>query len=74
MARFKVNVFHLIASACSLLLIGYLWFVFLPSFEVSADGSAIKPVVILVTILLLLVSGIQIFLAIRRREEDIQAG
>ncbi len=68
MARLKINIFYLISSICSLLLVGYAWFVFLPPFNDTPVYSAVQYVVILLTVLLIAVSGIQIFLSIRREE------
>ncbi|MFB0523131.1 MAG: hypothetical protein ACETV1_05140 [Candidatus Bathyarchaeia archaeon] len=70
MVGFRVNIFHIIAFICSLLLVGYSWFVFLPSFAGLPEYSTIQNVVIVLTVLLLMVSGIQIFLSIRTEEPE----
>lgn len=68
MARLKINIFYVISSVCSLLLVGYAWFVFLPTFSGTDVYGAVQYIVILLTVLLIAVSGIQIFLSIRREE------
>ncbi len=68
LARLKVNVFYVISAVCSLALIGYAWFAFLPSFEGAAEYWSVRNVVILLTVLLLVVSGIQFVLSVKTEE------
>jgi hypothetical protein len=70
MAGLRVNIFHVIAFVCSMLLVGYSWFIFLPPFEGAQEYPYIRNVVILLTVLLLIASGIQIFLSIRGEETE----
>jgi hypothetical protein len=72
LVRFKVNIFYGISAVCSLALVAYAWFVFLPSFEATGEYESIRYVVILLTILLVAVSGIQIVMSVVREgtEED----
>ena len=68
MARFKVNIFYMISAVCSLALVGYAWFVFLPSFQGANEYTSIMNVVILLTVLLLIVSALQIVLSLKTEE------
>ena len=65
MARLKVNIFYVIAAICSLALVGYAWLVFLPSFQGGAEYASVRYVVIIVTVLLLIVSGIEGILSVK---------
>ena len=67
MAKFRINIFFVISLVCLLILIGYLWIIFLPSFERSINYEAVKVIVTIVTILLS-ISGILIFLLMRVEE------
>jgi len=69
MAKFKVNIFYIFSAMCTLLLIGYFWFAFLPQFEGYSEYPAIKTVISSITALLLVALGIQVFLAIRTEKE-----
>jgi hypothetical protein len=67
-----VNIFYAISAVCSLALVAYAWLGFLPSFEATVEYPSIRNVVILLTILLVAVSGIQIVMSVAREgtEED----
>jgi len=54
MAKFKVNIFFVISIICISLLIGYLWFIFLPVFEGSNEYEAIRYMIGIMTALLLI--------------------
>lgn len=66
--RFKINIFYVISSVCSLVLVGYSWLVFLPAFKDTAEYAAVQNMVILLTVLLVAVSGMQIYLSVKREE------
>lgn len=52
MVKFKFNIFFVISIICIFLLIGYIWFVFLPTLEGALEYGAIKTIAIIITILL----------------------
>ncbi|RLI36583.1 hypothetical protein DRO55_03260 [Candidatus Bathyarchaeota archaeon] len=52
MVKFKFNIFYVISIICILLLIGYFWFNFLPSFEGTLQYEEVRNVIILITIFL----------------------
>lgn len=54
MAKFRLNIFFVIAIVCVLVLVGYLWFVLLPVFEGSLEYVGIRYAVILLTAFLVL--------------------
>jgi len=66
--RIKINVFYVISAICSLLLIIYSWFIFLPSFEGLPEYPQVQTVIILLTVLLVASSGIQLMLSIKKHE------
>lgn len=66
MVRFRVNIFHVISGVCSILLLVYLWYVFLPSFSNTLEYPAIYNTGLLLTVLLLLVTVVQFGLAVRK--------
>ncbi len=68
MARFKVNIFYVISAVCSLALVIYAWLAFLPSFQGATEYPSIRNVVILLTVLLLVVTTIQVVLSVKREE------
>jgi len=70
LAGFKVNIFRIATLVLSLLLVGYLWLVFLPTFRGAIEYQGIQNVVILITVLLLVASGIQVILSIRKEESE----
>jgi H+/Cl- antiporter ClcA len=47
---------------CTIILIGYLWFIYLPQFEGTAEYQPIRIIVLFVILLLLLAAGAQIIL------------
>jgi len=68
LAKFKINIFYVISSVCSLILVGYSWLVFLPAFKDTAEYTAVQNIVILLTVLLVAVSGMQVYLSVKREE------
>ena len=68
MARFKVNIFYVISAVCSLALVIYAWLAFLPSYQGATEYPSIRNVVILLTVLLLVVTTIQVVLSVKREE------
>ena len=52
MAKFKFNIFFLISIICTLILIGYLWIIFLPTYERTLEYDVMRNVIILITALL----------------------
>jgi membrane protein DedA with SNARE-associated domain len=68
----KVNVFYVIAAVCSVLLVFYAWFMFLPQFEERSDYSFVRDIVMVLTVLLLAAAGIQMFLSIRKEEPQVK--
>ena len=67
MKKLQFNISYLISSICSLVLAGYLWLVFLPAYEFTAAYEFAKRLISVLTVLLVLVAGIQFFLAIKRK-------
>ena len=70
MARFKVNIFYVFSAVCSLALVGYAWLIFLPSFQGATEYASVRNVVIIVTVLLLIVSGIQAILSVKAEKAE----
>jgi len=70
MAKFKINIFYVIASICSLLLVMYIWLIFLPLYEETAAYEYVKNIAFILTILLLASAGIQIFLSVKKISKD----
>jgi len=68
MARFRINIFYVISSICSFVLVGYLWLVFLPVYELAVEYESIRNVAFIITAFLLLSAGIQLFLAIKKEQ------
>ncbi len=64
MTRFQINIFYAVSFICSLLLISYIWLVFLPIFEDTSEYEFIRNVSFIITVLLLVSAGIQLFLSI----------
>ena len=60
--RVKLNVFYVISLICTLILIVYVWFIFLPQFEGALEYQAVKTIVLFIIFLLLISLGIQLFL------------
>jgi len=58
----KVNVFYVISLICTLILIVYAWFIFLPQFEGASEYQAVRTLVLFIIFLLLISAGIQLFL------------
>jgi hypothetical protein len=52
LAKFKFNIFFLISIICILILVGYLWIVFLPTYERTLEYDAMRNVIILITAML----------------------
>ena len=52
MVRFKFNIFFLISIICTLVLVGYLWIGFLPTYERTLEYEVMRNVIILITALL----------------------
>lgn len=65
MAGRKINIFYLISLICTLVLIAYIWFIFIPQLDVYTDMMGIKTVLIMVLVLLSAAAAIQFFLLIR---------
>lgn len=61
MAKFKFNIFFVISIVCIFLLIGYLWFFFLPTFEGALEYDTIKNVTMIITAILV-ISAVLTFL------------
>jgi len=70
MAKFKINIFYVIASICSLLLVVYIWLIFLPLYEGTVAYEYVKNIAFVLTILLLASAGIQIFLSVKKTSKD----
>lgn len=68
MARFRINIFYLISSICLFILVGYVWFIFLPMFEYAAEYEFVKNIVLVMTVLLSISAIIQLFLSITKKE------
>ena len=51
MPQYKINVFYLISIICMLLMIGFMWFVYLPSFEGFPVYEFVKNLSLVITIL-----------------------
>jgi len=50
-----------------MILVGYLWLVYLPVYEFTTAYGFVKRIVSIITVLLVLSAGIQLFLAIKKR-------
>jgi len=70
MAKFRVNIFYVIASVCSLFLVIYIWLIFLPLYEGTVAYEYVKNMAFVLTILLLVSTGIQIFLSVKKISND----
>ena len=70
MAKFRVNIFYVIASICSLFLVIYIWLIFLPLYEGTVAYEYVKNMAFVLTILLLVATGIQIFLSVKKISND----
>ena len=68
MAELRINIFNIMAAACSLLLVVYAWFMFLPMFENLPQYSDVQNIVTLLSVLLIGVSAFQFYMAIWGRE------
>ena len=64
----KVNVFYMIAAVCSLLLVAYAWFMFLPTYEGELEYYFVRNIIMVLTVLLLISAGIQMFLSMTKEE------
>ncbi|MCD6470170.1 hypothetical protein J7L29_05165 [Candidatus Bathyarchaeota archaeon] len=62
MPKYKVNVFYVISLICTLILIVYSWFIFLPQFEGTLEYQAVRTLILFIILLLLISAGIQLFL------------
>ncbi len=62
MPKYRVNIFYVISLICTFVLMGYIWFIFLPYFEGTLEYQAIKTIALFVILLLFLSAGIQLFL------------
>lgn len=65
MSRFRINIFYGVAFILSIVLIGYIWLIFLPSFQHVSRYESIRTIALIVTILLLVSAIIQLYLSIR---------
>jgi len=70
LAGFRVNIFYIFSLVCTLVLVGYFWFTFLPLFEGSYEYASVRIMIGILTALLLAVAAIQVFLAIRKEKEE----
>ncbi len=70
MAKFKINIFYVIASICSMFLVIYIWLVFLPLYEGTVTYEYVKNIAFVLTILLIASIGIQIFLSVKKISKD----
>lgn len=66
MSRFRINIFYVFSSICSLLLVGYIWLVFLPTYVNAVEYESIKTLTFIITAFLLFSAGIQLFLSIKK--------
>ena len=66
MSRFRINIFYVFSSICSLLLVGYIWLVFLPTYVNAVEYESIKTLAFIITAFLLFSAGIQLFLSIKK--------
>ncbi len=62
MPKYRINIFYVISLICTFILIGYIWFIFLPQFEGTMEYQAIKTIVLFIIFLLFISIGIQLFL------------
>jgi membrane protein DedA with SNARE-associated domain len=69
LSQLKINIFNVIAAVCSLLLVVYAWFMFLPMFEGLSQYSDMKNIIIVLSVALIALSGFQLYVAIWGREE-----
>lgn len=70
MAGRRINIFYLISLICTLVLIAYIWFIFIPQLNAYADMMGIKTVLIMVIVLLSAAAAIQFFLLIRPPQSE----
>ena len=68
MAWLKINVFNMMAAICTLLLVVYAWFMFLPTFEGLTQYSDVRNIITILSVLLIVVSGFQFYIAVQREE------
>ena len=64
----RINVFYLISSLLTLLLVAALWLLFVPRFWETEAYELVKNVALIISALLAIVAAIQIFLAQRRED------
>jgi len=69
LVQLKINIFNVIAAVCSLLLVVYAWLMFLPMFEDLSQYSDVKNIIIVLSVLLIALSGFQLYVAIWGRED-----
>ncbi len=69
LVQIKINIFNVIAAVCSLLLVVYAWLMFLPMFEDLSQYSDVKNIIIVLSVLLIALSGFQLYVAIWGRED-----
>jgi membrane protein DedA with SNARE-associated domain len=69
LAHLKINIFNVIAAVCSLLLVAYAWLMFLPMFEDLSQYSDVRNIIIVLSVLLIALSGLQLYVAIWGRED-----
>jgi hypothetical protein len=65
-----VSIFYIVAAVCSLLLVVYAWFMFLPQFENELEYSFVRDIITVITVLLAAAAGIQIYLAIEKKAPE----
>ncbi|MBS7634169.1 hypothetical protein KEJ34_01530 [Candidatus Bathyarchaeota archaeon] len=70
MAGRRINIFYLISLICTLVLIAYICFIFIPQFNAYTDMMGIKTVLIMVIVLLSTAAAIQFFLLIRPPQSE----
>jgi len=54
LVKFRFNIFFVISIICIFLLIGYIWFVFLPTLEGALEYDAIRTIAVIITVLLVI--------------------
>ena len=69
LVQLKINIFNVIAAICSLLLVVYAWLMFLPMFEDLSQYSDVKNIIIVLSVLLIALSGFQLYVGIWGRED-----
>jgi len=68
LAQLRINIFNMMAAVCSLLLVVYAWFMFLPMFEGLPQYSDVQVIVTLLSVGFIGVSAFQFYIAIWGRE------